>query len=90
MTGHDDDISDLYVGKKIKKGERYYREGSSGMATGNHIHLEAARGKTTAAGWVENEYGRWHIENHVPPDSVFYLPETTTVINQMDLSFEYQ
>ncbi len=88
MTGHDENISDLYVGKEIHKGDHYYSEGASGKAIGNHIHLEVASGRTTSNGWCENEYGIWHIENMIPPQSVFYIPETTTIITLKDLVFE--
>lgn len=88
MTGHDNDISDLYVGKKIKQGDKYYQEGNSGKSTGNHIHLEAGKGKVTENGWIKNEYDKWQIENHIRPDRVFYITDNTTIINQMDLSFK--
>lgn len=87
MTGHDDNITNLYVGKEINKGDGYYQEGSSGKSTGNHIHLEVGKGKTTEQGWVENEYGKYHIENHISPDKVFYIRNSTTIINSMGLKF---
>mgnify|MGYP006431413651 CR=1 FL=1 len=89
MTGHDDDISDLYVGKKISRGEGYYKEGESGLATGNHIHLEVAKGNTTKEGWVKNDFDRWHIENKVRPDRVFYLKNSTTIIDSKDIKFKF-
>lgn len=89
MTGHDNDISDLYIGKKIKLGEKYYQEGNSGKSTGNHIHLEVGRGKVTEKGWIKNKYDKWQIENHIRPDRVFYISDDTTIINLMDLIFVY-
>ncbi len=88
MTGHDNDISDLHVGDYIKKGSHYYSEGDSGRAWGNHIHLEVARGKTTDRGWCQNDQGIWHIENMISPETVFYIPETTTIINSKNLDWQ--
>lgn len=89
MTGHDNDISNLYIGKKIKQGEKYYQEGNSGKSTGNHIHLEVGRGKVTEEGWIKNKYDKWQIDNHIRPDKVFYISDDTTIINLMDLTFVY-
>lgn len=88
MTGHDNNISELYVGKKIKQGDIYFQEGNSGKSTGNHIHLEVGKGKATEKGWVKNKYGRWEVENHVRPDQVFYITNKSTIINTMNLCFK--
>lgn len=40
MFCHDNDVSDLYVGKIIKQGAIFYQEGTRGNATGNHCHFE--------------------------------------------------
>ena len=45
LTLHDNDISNLYVGKVIKQGEVNYNEGNKGNSTGNHIHLAVGKGK---------------------------------------------
>lgn len=37
---HDNNITDLKVGQIIKQGVRFYDEGTTGFATGNHIHIE--------------------------------------------------
>jgi hypothetical protein len=92
MTGHDRYIESLYVGKIIQQGEPYYHEGNSGIALGNHIHLEVAIGKTTNDGWYQNEYGNWGIENGVPPEEVFYLSDYATYINNKEsetMKFKY-
>lgn len=90
MTGHDNNIDDLYVGKEIKKGECYYQEGDSGKSTGNHIHLEVGKGKTTEKGWIKNDDGRYQIENHVFPSDVFYIFSNTTIIDDKGLNFKYR
>lgn len=48
---HDSDISDLYVGKKVKQGEDFYQAGGMGEgnpnAYGSHVHITVHRGKVT-------------------------------------------
>lgn len=47
---HDNDISDLYVGKYIAQGEVFYQPGikdPGGYTTGTHLHLCVNKGKTT-------------------------------------------
>ncbi|MCT4631534.1 MAG: M23 family metallopeptidase [Firmicutes bacterium] len=90
MTGHDDNISDLYVGKDIKKGENYYQEGNSGKSTGNHIHLEVAKGKTTKGGWHINKEGKYQIDNPVRPDKLLYIKNSSTIIDDKGIKFQYQ
>lgn len=79
MLVHDNDTSDLYVGKKINQGERFFEEGTAGNATGNHIHLEVAKGKMSGSGWYENSYGTWTITNAVHPASALFISPTTVV-----------
>lgn len=46
---HDNDISDLYVGKHINQGEVFYQPGvkdPGGYTTGTHLHMCVNRGKT--------------------------------------------
>lgn len=78
---HDNDISDLYAGKKINKGEIFYQEGTSGKAQGNHIHLEVSKGKYEGSGGYINQYGKWMVNNAVDPSKVLFLTEETIVIN---------
>ena len=42
---HDNNVSDLRVGMLIPQGQKMYDEGSSGFATGNHVHMGVAKGK---------------------------------------------
>lgn len=48
---HDSDISDIYVGRKLKQGEEFYQAGGMGEgkpdAYGSHVHLTVHRGKVT-------------------------------------------
>lgn len=74
LTMHDNDTSDLYVGKVIKQGQVYFQEGTKGYATGNHIHIAVGRGKYTGSGWYQNSDGNWCINNqYSTPQALFLL-----------------
>lgn len=81
MFTHDNDVSDLYVGKVIPKGTIFYQEGTKGNATGNHIHLECGRGKFTGTGWYKNSQGKWTINNSILPYDAFSLQDSTIVLD---------
>ena len=81
MTMHDNDISNLKVGDKIKQGEVYYNEGTKGYTTGNHIHLAVGKGKFTGSGWYQNEYGYWPINNQYDVYKALYLLDSINIIN---------
>lgn len=87
MTGHDDDVSDLFVGKEVKAGEEYYAQGTAGNATGIHVHLEAGRGKFTGDGWYKNSYGKWMIQNSVKPYDAFFVKPDTVIDNDAGYPF---
>ena len=63
MTIHDNDVSNLKVGKVIEQGEIYYQPGTKGQATGSHIHIAIGKGKFSGTGWYKNSYGNWCINN---------------------------
>ena len=77
----DDDLSKLRVGQTFKRGEPMFREGMDGQATGNHIHLEIAKGKYASLknrGWVENNKGAWVLSgDNQRPENCFYLTDHT-------------
>lgn len=79
LVCHDEDISDLYVGKTLKQGEYFYKSGKYGNATGVHIHMCVAKGKY--AGQYKNTYGKWELKNSVLPSNAFYISNDTEVIN---------
>ena len=81
LTLHDNDISNLYVGKVIKQGEVYYNEGTKGNATGNHIHLAVGKGKFEGNGWYKNSYGYWCINNQIDAYKGLFLYDKVKVIN---------
>lgn len=79
MVGHDNDVSDLYVGKIIPKGTVFYQEGTAGNATGPHVHLECGRGKFTGSGWHENSFGKWTINNSIKPYDALFIQDSTII-----------
>ena len=49
------------VGQVIKQGQKFYREGIKGYATGEHVHLNFGRGTFTGNGWAKATSGNWGI-----------------------------
>ena len=77
MVAHDNDISDIYVGKTYKQGDVFYQQGDVEPANGNHIHLEAARGAFKGGSiW---QYVR-SAANAVQPNEAFYLYDETKIV----------
>ena len=81
LTFHDNDVSNLYVGKIVKQGEVYYEEGTKGNTTGNHIHLAVGKGKFTSNGWYKNEYGNWCINNQYDVYKALFILDNIKIIN---------
>lgn len=87
MTLHDDDVSNLKVGDIIKQGDIYYKEGSTGYVTGNHIHLAVGKGKFTGSGWYKNNYDNWCINNQMEVSKALFIPNNTKIINNGGLNW---
>ncbi len=76
---HDDDISDLYVGKGLKQGDRFYDSGLKGIASGAHIHVSVYKGKYNS---------NMHIgHGNVNAEDAFYLPDDTYIRNDYGLDW---
>ena len=88
LFAHDNDISDLFVGKRINKGEVFYQEGSKGNATGNHCHIECSKGKFTGSGWHQNNKGYWSINNPKKPEDCLWIDESITILDNHSYSFK--
>ncbi len=79
MLVHDNYTADLWVGQVIPQGTVFFQEGTSGLATGNHIHMEVGRGAFTGSGWHENPNKNmsWIVNGSmVPWDALFIEPST--------------
>lgn len=89
MFAHANDISDLFIGKRINKGEEFYSEGTKGNATGNHCHIECGRGKFTSPGWYKNSNGFYSINNGKKPEECLWLDSSINVIANYGYVFKY-
>ena len=88
LFAHDNDISDLYVGKKVVQGEIFYQEGTKGNAIGNHCHIECGKGKFIEPGWIKNENGYYVIINGKKPEECFWLKKDTNIIDDYGYTFQ--
>lgn len=78
VVAHDNDISDMYVGKTIKQGEVFYHTGTYGNVTGEHVHMCVSKGKY--AGHYQNSYKKWELKNSILPSEAFFIDGNTTII----------
>lgn len=77
---HKNDISVYQVGQQFKQGDVLYAEGMAGRATGNHIHLNVAKGKYTGGyPLYRNKYDVYCLFNQVPPMDVFFINDTRII-----------
>lgn len=88
MFCHANDISNLYVGKTVNKGEEFYSEGTKGNATGNHCHIECAKGKFAQPGWHKNSNGYYSIDNGKKPEECLWIDESINIINNHGYQFK--
>lgn len=79
MLTHDNNISDLSVGQKVRQGQAFYQEGTAGQVTGNHIHMEVGKGVYRNDGWYKNSYGVWTINDKYLPYEAFFLHDTIVI-----------
>ena len=88
MFAHDNDVSNLFVGKVINRGERFYEEGTKGNASGNHVHMECGRGKFTGSGWHQNSAGYWSSNNGKNPTECLWIDDSITILNDNGYTFK--
>lgn len=88
MFAHSNDISNLFVGKVINKGELFYSEGTKGQATGNHCHIECGQGKFSGSGWHKNNNGNYSINNGKKPEECLWIDNTITIIDNKSYNFK--
>ena len=77
LVAHDNDISDMPLGKSIKKGDVFYCTGDYGNVTGIHVHMCVAKGKY--AGLTKNKYGKWQLKNSILPSNAFFIDNSTKI-----------
>lgn len=73
---HPEEISKMKLGTKYKQGAFICKEGKTGRASGNHIHLELSTG--TKAGWIVIN-GDYVNVNKVKPEEYLFLKESCVV-----------
>ena len=88
MFAHSNDVSNLFVGKKIKRKEPFYSEGTKGNTTGNHCHIECGKGKFIGTGWYKNNGGSYSINNKKKPEECLWVDESIKVIDSKGLNFK--
>ena len=80
---HDNNINDLKVGQVIKQWQVFYQEGTTGFATGNHIHLAVKKGKFEGL-----STNGWSMKNAINTQKAFVLVEGLhRVINLLGNSY---
>jgi len=90
----DEDLKNIKIGMKYTRNQAIFREGKDGydigQATGNHFHIDVAKGKFINNGWVKNSKGAWTIKgNAIKPEQAFYVDKNfTTIINSAGLIFK--
>lgn len=84
MFIHDNYIGDILArfrsGKGWKMGEPFGDEGVAGYATGNHCHMEAAKGKFVKC-YQMNAQGTWQLYGSTKPDKLFFIDGTKLINN---------
>lgn len=83
-----DDWSKLYNNQIIKKGQKLFREGTSGQATGNHFHCTANKGKYY--GLLQNSNGKWcyTYEKSLLPDEAYYIDSSVNILYANGYTFK--
>ena len=83
-----DDWSKLYKGQIIHKNEKIIREGTSGQASGNHLHCTANIGKYY--GFKKNGNGKWCFvyEKSLTPEEAFYVDSSVKILNAKGYNFK--
>lgn len=69
-----DDVLDVKPGQTLQQGQKFYDEGRSGKATGNHIHLAVGRGKYE--GEVLTSAGYYKLKNEIAPWEGLFVNDT--------------
>lgn len=86
MFIHDNDISDYKVGQIFAQGAEFGDEGTAGQATGNHCHMEFAKGKFTRM-YDQNAYGVYHLPNNMPVEKACYFNDTIIKVGVGDFKY---
>lgn len=75
MIIHDNNLDGIYIGAKYSQGQQIAQEGTAGMANGNHLHIEFAKGKLTSK-YAKNAKG-YYLPNSIAIETVCFADGTT-------------
>ena len=82
---HCNNIGFLEKGMVLYPGDTIYYEGTTGKATGNHIHLEIGKGRQTAK--VKINATEWGLKDWINIEDYFYVDESYTTIKNSPYTF---
>ncbi len=88
LFAHNNDVSNLFVGKKINQNEAFYKEGTKGNASGNHCHIECGQGKFNGTGWHKNAAGYYSINNSKRPEECLWLDDSIKILDSHNYSWK--
>lgn len=77
MILHDNNLDGIYVGAVYKQGQQIAQEGTAGYATGNHLHVEFAKGAYTKQ-YAQNAKG-YYLPNGVAVETVCFIDNTALI-----------
>lgn len=72
---HDNYIEDIKQVKHFRQGQEFGDEGTAGKATGNHSHMEFAKGKYNHK-YDKNQFGVYHLPNNMPIENACFMDST--------------
>lgn len=77
MVIHDNDLSGIAPGVVYPQGHQMAQEGTAGFATGNHLHMEFAKGRFTAM-YAKNDKG-YYLPNGQPIENCCFSDGTVFI-----------
>ena len=84
---HDNDISNISIGKIIKQGEVFYQTGTYGNVSGRHSHVTCIAGTYQNDFWTQNSDGNYCSPNAIAPTSALFISSSTNIVNTKGLNF---
>lgn len=78
LVVHDNDPTGTSPGNKYSQGQQMAQEGTAGKATGNHLHIEVAKGKFTKM-YTRNAQGTAHLPNNIPIEKACFMDDTVII-----------
>lgn len=92
MENDDFGSNGIRVGRIYEKYEYVGREGRTGNATGNHLHVTCGKGKMKGTGWKQNSKKQWVLQTtggQFKPDQLLYIDRNfTTMQSEKNMTFK--